>query len=594
MKIVKDDIEIYIDGNDKKYKDCTLLEMLQDYGLYVPHICKGNGTCGKCKVRLSNVDICIHEQEKKSLLEEELHQGIRLACKVKMQELWDKEDVENIVVELIEYCEDSIWIEGINCDKRKNSTLDNNICIEKNIIDNVDKLQKEYFIAIDIGTTTIAMALVESSTGEICDTYVSLNHQRALGGDVISRILASNEGKGRELKNIIEEDLWRGIKKLGQPQSANQKDEKEQDLLKIENKLRNISKIYLVGNTTMIHLLMGYSCESLGKYPFISKHLGQIECVLSECISNVNEFQKVTREDKEERNNRHTNIDNRNDTFYENISKIPVTIIPGISAFVGGDIVAGMLVCPDFEKEEISLLVDLGTNGEMVLGNRDKMLVSSTAAGPAFEGGNIICGTASIPGSICKLKIENRKPIIKTIANKLPPIGICGTGLVSAISQMRKNKILDATGRLQYPYDRNGFVLGTSQMGKKVALYQEDIRQFQMAKSAIRAGIEILIQEYGCKIEDIKCVYLAGGMGAHLQEEEAISCGILPKEFQGRTLIMGNTALLGAIEMGKMENQTIYEDDVKRKLQFILSNSFLVSLSENKDFEKLYMKYMEL
>ena len=411
------------------------------------------------------------------------------------------------------------------------------------------------------------MALVDISTGEVCDTYVSVNHQRVYGEDVLSRIVAANEGKGDRLKDCIEKDLWKGIYYfLDKYNCVEKKDAWVEEQVGI-----CISGIVIAGNTTMMHLLMGYSCESLGKYPFVSKYLEEKELFLHECIGVG--FKSVPQE----------------------VYDIPVLLMPGISAFVGSDIVAGMLACPGFDGKEISYFLDLGTNGEMVLGNRDNMIATSVAAGPAFEGGNIICGTASVPGSICRIKISNRKPVIGTIGKKIPPVGICGSGLISVIAQLRKEKIIDFQGSLQQPFQKEGFSLWTFSDGEKLALYQEDIRQFQMAKSAVRSGIEILRQEYGCQLENVKNVYVSGGFGTNLAIEDIIGSGLLPREWEGKITFLGNTSLLGSIEVGIMRYGTKGKESVsfEVKLRRVLEKMKTVSLAKDEEFKRLYIENID-
>lgn len=534
----------------EEYGIQSLLEILQENHVLIPHVCNGNGTCGKCKVKVVAGNLPITEADRRCLSAKELEQGIRLACRVKIIGVSKEED---IVIEVLENAEDSIVIEGI--EKIEHNMLAEN---SNNVMDS-----NSYFIAIDIGTTTIAMALVHGLTGEICETYTSLNHQRMYGADVLSRITAANNGKLEELKRVIEEDLRQGITAL--MQAVNDKNVGTQVVGESDIQKENaISRIVISGNTTMIHLLMGYSCETLGKAPFRSQHLGQIECSLQE---------------------------------------IPITILPGIAAFVGGDVVAGLLVCPGFETEEVSLLIDLGTNGEMVLGNKDKLVATSVAAGPAFEGGNIVYGTASIPGSISKLKIQNQRAVVKTIQDKMPPVGVCGTGLISAISQLRQNNLLDEQGELKPPYHKQGYPLWISEGGNRIAIYQQDIREFQMAKSAIRAGIEILMEEYGCTAKEISNVYLAGGFGVNLSEAEAICTGILPEEFKGKIKSVGNSALKGCVYYGLGKEKEGCTTEIKnkkqkaeitmdKKMEEIKKRTIHISLSENSQFYRKYMQYL--
>lgn len=589
-------IKVLTEKGELNIESCQgkrITEVLRENNLMPLHLCNGNGTCGKCKIRVVSGNLPITEADKRCLSEKELKQGVRLACKAKIGEekiserkLHSEigENLEHLCIEVIANAEDSMIIEGIEKTKSTESVIigreKNEITIsekEKNkstttVIKGMEQTksieQSDYLVAIDIGTTTIAMALVNRLTGEICDTYTSLNHQRRFGADVLSRIAAANNGKAEELKRTIERDLWSGICQLAQTK---------------------ISQIIISGNPAMIHLLMGYSCEALGKYPFRSEHLGSISCHLADCI--------VFETNQEEFKGNDTSIVEKE--LYEQSKNIPVLILPAIAAFVGGDVVADLLVCPGFETEELSLLIDLGTNGEMVLGNKDKLLATSTAAGPAFEGGNITCGTASIPGSISRVKIENRRAVVKTIQNKFPPVGICGTGLVSAVTELLENSLMDEQGGLKPPYQKSGYPLWTFEYGEKIALYQQDIREFQMAKSAIRAGIEILMEEFGCKSEEIQHVYLAGGFGVHLAEKDAIITGILPKNFRGKIEVIGNGALKGAVlagfERGREEQNRFSESvacSVNKRMEEIVNKSCSISLADKSKFQEKYVEYM--
>lgn len=558
-----------------EFKGKTLLQGLQENQIAIAAHCQGNGTCGKCKIKVVSGQLPITETDRQKLTKEELTQGIRLACKVKIEnrqsderdgqqkkktvirektEDGGQQKEEQLVIEILGGSEDSIVVEGITPKKEMSSCFQEGIH-EKTETQKWKKEETVFFIAVDIGTTTIAMALVEKETGEVFDTYTTVNHQRSYGADVISRIVVSNTGKGKELKRLVEEDLWTGISRwIG----------------------RNISGIVIAGNTTMIHLLMGYSCESLGKYPFYSEHLKQIDCSLKDCITGEFVFHNGILEDGSIRSEMRSEFSN-----------IPVTIFPGISPFVGGDIVADLLICPEFEEKEISLLLDLGTNGEMVLGNKEKLLVTSTAAGPAFEGGNISHGTASVPGSICQVKIQNQRAVVRTIREEMPPIGICGTGLISAVAQLKHNKLVNEQGELSFPYAKNGYPLWIYENGDRITLSQNDIREFQMAKAAIRAGIEILMEEFGCKEEEIHNIFIAGGFGKALHVEDVITLGMIPEWDRTKIKFIGNGALKGAICLGKKKGKT---ETIKK----ICERTKNVSLSQCQNFHEKYLEYMKL
>lgn len=571
IRVINDNKEIKIEACQGQ----NLLHALQDNNVHVLGLCRGNGTCGKCKIKVISGSLPVTEADRRILSEEELKQGIRLACKAHVEELCEENNKEELSIEIVGRLEEDIVVEGALVREERADSCEINQ-IDKFDLEEAEpkeKWLKNYFIAIDIGTTTIAMALVDEETGNVCDTYASLNHQRKFGADVISRIVAANNGNGEELKSLIEKDLWKGIREL--TKSGDRKDTVVCNGVGEDMPhTRNLTRIIISGNTTMVHLLMGYSCETLGKYPFVSEHLEQIECTLRECITfHLN--------DSKSDNGTGTELDN----IYKRYERIPVTILPGISAFVGGDIAAGILNCPGFETEEISLLIDLGTNGEIVLGNKERLLTTSAAAGPAFEGGNICCGTAGIPGSICQVKISNYRAIIKTINEKNPPEGICGTGVVSAIAQLKQNKLIDEQGGLIYPYHEKGYPLWTFENGEKIAIYQKDIREFQMAKSAIRAGIEVLMEEYGCSAKEIANIYLAGGFGKGLSVSDAIETGILPEDFRGRVAAIGNASLKGSILYGM-------EAFGSKRVSDICRGAETVMLAKVENFKEKYYNYM--
>ena len=518
------DFEILAEYRDKIYsikcqEEVNLLQILRTNNIYVPALCNGYGSCGKCKVKLSK-NSPISDADKKAFSAEQLKKGHRLACKA--------------------YIKEDAYVRVLG--EEEEMTVESSSAM---ISQGIGKLSEteELFIAVDIGTTTLAMALVGYESKEVYCVHTGLNHQRAFGADVINRMAAANRGRLGELKELIEEDLWKGI----------------ETLVLSKGYEKRFKKMVIAGNTTMMHLLMGYSCETLGAHPFHSDHLAEWNGNLQECLTSVplESYQ---------------------------LEHVKLMLFPGVSAFVGGDIVAGIQMCPSFETEELSFLLDLGTNGEMVLGTKESLLCTSAAAGPAFEGGNITCGTGSVPGAICKVKIQNRRALVKTIGEKEKVRGICGTGIVSAIAELKKSKLMNREGTLQFPYSRQGYPLWNHQNEEKICLYQKDIRQFQMAKAAIRTGVEQLIQYYGCNVEDIKKVYLAGGFGTRLSVEDAIDTGILPVEFTGKVEAIGNGALYGAIAYELKEDKSCLPRLLKR-----IRN---IPLAQSEGFQEKYLEHM--
>lgn len=511
-----------IEGGASHVLECNdnenLLQMLRRHKIYMNAACGGRGTCGKCKVQVVAGDIDISSSDRTTFSLEQLQKGFRLACTAYIRSdctinlLTDSEDDFEVVAEhsLVEIA------------MAENNRLKN----------------EQYGIAIDIGTTTLAVSLVNQIDGSTIFTYTAVNRQRSYGADVIGRIQASNQGQSDILQKIIQQDLLHGIKQVIEKSGI----EKEQ-----------VSGLVMAGNTTMTHLLLGYSCKTLGSYPFLPVNIDTI--ALS--------FQEVF------------------DSSYLNNT---VIILPGISTFVGGDIVAGLLV-NDYDKAvKPNLFLDLGTNGEMAVGNKDRILVTSTAAGPAFEGGNISCGVGSIPGAISSIVLEENKLRYSTIGHKAP-IGICGTGVIEAASEFFKTGIMDDTGLLAARYFEDGFQVATDENGNAITIIQKDIREIQMAKAAVRAGIEILVRRYGISFEDIGSVFLAGGFGYKMNISKAIHIGLLPVELSDKIEIIGNSSLGGAIKY-------LLEEKSSDRMKQIIRKSSELHLSNDEDFNDLYISYL--
>jgi uncharacterized 2Fe-2S/4Fe-4S cluster protein (DUF4445 family) len=269
--------------------------------------------------------------------------------------------------------------------------------------------------------------------------------------------------------------------------------------------------------------------------------------------------------------------------------KIPILIFPGISTYVGGDIVAGLYGLgagkqSAKEQDKVSILIDLGTNGEIAIGNKNKILTTSTAAGPAFEGGNITCGVGSIPGGIYGVTLKDKIPIIRTIGN-INPIGVCGTGVVDVVYEMLKEGLIDETGLLGEETFQEGFLLAHTEQGRKIIITQKDIREIQLAKSAIRAGIETLMHYFGVTYDEVENIYIAGGFGYKLDIAKAIGIGLLPKEVKAKIKAVGNSALHGV-------NLSLFDTELEKNLNNIVDISTEIHLGSDKKFNDFYVEYM--
>lgn len=503
----------------------SVLEALTRADSSYSAVCGGTGRCGKCKIRILEGSLPVTESDRYHFTDEELEAGLRLACRaypeepVKAELLFGKED-DFVVVSEHEQNQSSLLHRQDRASCRQEQG-------------------RSFGIAIDIGTTTIALQLVSLDTGEIAGTYTALNHQRRFGADVISRMEASVEGRGEELRRLICEDLKKGIHSLVQNTWIDPD---------------TVTKIAIAGNTTMIHLLMGYDCEGLGRYPFTPVNIKMVESTYEKLLG---------------------------ETFLH----ARVRILPGISVFVGGDIVSGLYANNMDRDEEYSLLIDFGTNGEMALGNKERILVTSTAAGPAFEGGNIQYGVGSVSGAIVGVSIgDHNEAEVKTIADKAP-IGICGTGVIEATAELLRVGLMDETGCLEERYFENGYPLTEAADGSVIYLTQKDIREIQLAKSAVRAGLETLFLRFGITREEVSRVYLGGGFGFHLNCHKAIEIGLIPEEFADKVEIIGNSSLSGAVKC-------LLEQDSWDRVTKIAEYAQEVGLSADKDFNRLYMEYM--
>lgn len=493
-------------------KGQTILDAIKEKNEAYAAFCGGKGTCGKCRIRLIQGHLPITKFDEKIFTQKELQDGWRLACKAIPE--------EDCVAEN-------------HMDREDGFEALSSFAGEEN----QKSLEEELGIAVDIGTTTIAMVLAGIEKGHIYASHSMVNRQRLFGADVISRIQASIDGKGAQLQALIRDEISKGIEEL---------------LEKAKIKGSQIKKIVIAGNTTMGHLFMGYPCDTLGVYPFTPVNIHTIHGKSQELLQcgEIN---------------------------------CQVVLMPGISTYVGADIVSGILSCGMFEGQGISFLIDLGTNGEMALGNKEKILVSSTAAGPAFEGGCISCGMGSIPGAISNVNIIGGNIEYKTIGN-LPPLGLCGTGVIETAAEMFRENLIDETGALDEEYE-DGFPIAKKNDGEIISFTQKDVREIQLAKSAVRAGLETLLRRYGITQEHVNAVYIAGGFGFKLSLEKAALIGIIPKEFIGRAKFLGNSSLGGAVRY-------LTDPNAGKAVENIIKISHEVGLSQDKDFNDLYMEHM--
>lgn len=496
---------------------CRVHDYIQSQGTALAMPCGGKGMCGKCRVRVVRGRLPVTPEDKRIFSEAQLAQGWRLACKAVTRE----------AVEIVVPVQEQQGFSALAAEAADEGALSL-------------AADHDYGLAVDIGTTTLAAALVDCTDGKILATATAVNSQRSFGADVVSRIGAACHGKGKALQKAVRRDLTRLMKQLlkDHPGTA-----------------ARCRQMAIAANTTMLHLLMGWPCDGLGDWPFHPVSLGGKAYRAQEVLGPQSPLADAT-----------------------------VTLLPGMSTYVGADITAGIWQCGLASSDDVSLFVDLGTNGEMVLGNKDQRFIASAPAGPALEGGKLTWGTGSVPGAICGVRIERGRAKVRTIDHAVP-VGICGTGILEAMAGLVREGLVDETGKLVEPYFHKGFPLASTLDYQRITLSQQDIREIQMAKSAIRAGIESLIERSGISRQRVHQVFLAGGFGYYLDPQKAAVIGLLPADLAERTTAVGNTSLKGAI--GLLTGAVTLEE-----LQAIAAGAEEIVLGNDEAFQRLYIDYL--
>jgi uncharacterized 2Fe-2S/4Fe-4S cluster protein (DUF4445 family) len=352
-------------------------------------------------------------------------------------------------------------------------------------------------IAVDLGTTTIVAQVVDLQTGNVLAVRAALNAQARHGADIMSRVEFAVAGQGQSvLEKLVREQIGQLAKELIEAAAAAETGDPTP---------REVKSVVVVGNTVMHHLFCGISLEPLSYYPFEPVSPG-LQVFPAAALG------------------------------WELAGNPTVHFLPCLGSFVGSDILGGLLATRLHEGDQLSALIDLGTNGEIVVGNRERMLCASTAAGPAFEGARISMGMRAATGAISEVHAQDGKLQCHVLGN-VEPRGICGSGLVDAVAASLDLGWIRATGRLA---DGESLLLSAP-----VSINQWDVRELQLAKGAIAAGLRILLQQWGATTDDLAQIYLAGAFGNYINQASARRIGLLqfPPDMVKAS---GNTALLGA------------------------------------------------
>ena len=517
----------------------SLLTLLRNHGVYIDSYCGGNGTCGKCLVNVKEPG----SDEYKEVL----------SCRYNVE--------SDITVEVPDPDHANLAVEtGFAAEEEHAAGQDLSAS-------GFAKGSQGYGAACDLGTTTVALKLIDLATGTELAGESGRNAQTTYGADVITRIQyitehqASERSGLEELSDIIRTQIRDMIVSSAEEAGINTSE---------------IRFMFLAGNTIMQHIFAGISPESIAKAPFTPE------------------------------------------TLFDGGEVLDLDIIPGmktylspcVAGYVGGDITAGVLSSGADTKDETSLFLDVGTNGEMALGGSGGFICCSVASGPAFEGAEIACGMAGAPGAIDSVELINsgspEKPkytgLKWTSIGDTKPKGICGSGLIDLLAALLECGIVDETGRMLPPdealdegvsegllsslgedEDGNGIFYLTSD--KSVYFTASDVRKLQLAKGAIMAGICVMLKSQGLQASDLAKLYLAGGFGRHIRPESAARIGMIPRELTDRIVYLGNASLKGA--------EIALTSQPEREHLFRLCKRFkYIELSGMSDFSDEFMEQM--
>jgi len=400
-------------------------------------------------------------------------------------------------------------------------------------------------LAVDIGTTTLAAYLWDLTNGRLLSSGTAPNPQAAFGADVMTRLGASRDGHAADLAAAVRTAVCALADRIGEEAGLSGE---------------WIRKAVIVGNTVMLCLLTEGDASRLCASPFLP------ESLFGEMVSSSSLGLAGLLEEAE------------------------VYLGRCVSAFVGADITAAMLASRLDEAKAPLLLMDIGTNGEMALAKGERIRVCSTAAGPAFEGAGIYCGTQAVPGAVSGVEFQNGGFSVRTIADAAP-CGLCGSGLIDAAAAMLAAGILDETGRIDEEQAESLGVLTEAEgvpavvLKDKIVLTQKDLRKYQLAKAAVCAGAETLLHHSGLRTEELSEILLAGGFGSFLSVKNAAATGLLPAGCEKRARAVGNAAGSGASMM-------LLSDAERRRAEEIAAAAETVDLSSNAFFMDRYVEDM--
>ena len=586
----------------------NLRTSLIEAGIALDSPCGGQGTCLKCKVQVSGISQKFTELEEEKLSAEELHNGWRLACQTTVEEagevclpemevsrakasfslLGEEISVQpNAHRRHFELSEPVIGDQRADWDRlaeyldiSEPAPVEAELPLLREIserlrewnfkgeavmvgdtvtaLDPPESAEGVLGLALDIGTTTLAAGLVDLETGKVVAIDAELNPQIAFGADVISRIVYTRDS--HEKREELQKELIKGLNRL---------------LLRVcrlaGRERERIFEATVVGNTTMLHSLLGLDALHIALAPYVGVLNQSLSIPAGELGLQIHPRGRVH-------------------------------ILPAIASFVGADTVAVILAARLYQTSVPKLAVDIGTNGEVMLATRDKILTASTAAGPAFEGGRIKFGMRAIKGAISSFQAT--PSFSYAVIGSSMPRGICGSGLMELVAELFRAGVIDRKGRMLLSSETDSsLAAGLAQRVRvqgegrefvifkdketEITLTQQDVRELQLAKGAIRAGIELLVKEANIKTTDIQEVLLAGVFGNYINREKAVMLGLLPQFPLEKIHFIGNGAMDGAL-------RALINLEERRRADEISESVYHVELSGRPDFEETFLRCLEL
>jgi uncharacterized 2Fe-2S/4Fe-4S cluster protein (DUF4445 family) len=587
----------------------SILQTLKREGIYLVSSCGGKGICGKCRVRL--LEGKVGSVSTGRLQPPDIDRGIVLACQTFPEEdiLIDIPKESRLVVgdrievsrsrdlfELFQSLNAKIFpiVRWVSLDIPPPTITDNNSDLERlkkaasgkglkdlrfshgfvssmatalrnanwkvnlaytdapeAILLSPMEDKNRYGISIDIGTTTLVVYLVHLTDGRLIDVGSTYNSQIRYGDDVITRIIHASEGNGLdELRDTVVSDINTLLTPMGERHTVN---------------IECIESAVISGNTTMLHLFWGLNPAYIREEPYIPTLNSFPLWKAGAAKLNIN-------------------------------PQAPVYTVPCVASYVGGDIVAGVLASKMHRNSEIALFMDIGTNGEIVIGNTEWLVTAACSAGPCFEGSGITHGMRATEGAVESVRIDPQtfEPTLGIIGQG-KAMGICGSGMIDAITEMFLRGIIDRKGKfvkgLETERIRKGLegpeFLFSSNEGRDIVLTEVDIENIMRAKAAVYAGISLLLQKVGFTFDDIERVYIAGGFGNYLNIEKAIIIGMLPDLPRERFRFLGNTSIAGGYLCLLSESMRKEAEEISRKMTY-------VELSVSRRFMDEYMSALFL